>query len=262
MKERSLSFWAMLLFTVMVAGFLILPVGLSIMAGLTKNYFIGISSGLTMEWVIKVWTEYQPSIWHSIALSLACLATTLLLGIPAAYALSKYDGVLARAMEEIMMLPVAIPGIATALALIISYGAIGNFRTSWSFILVGHVLFTLPFMVRSILAVIQSVDIHTLEEGARSLGANFTQRFFKVVLPNCRSGIISGSLMVLTLSIGEFNMTLLLHTPFTPTLPVGLADAYASLRIEVGSAYTIIFFLIIIPLLLALQLANKSTRPK
>jgi putative spermidine/putrescine transport system permease protein len=245
MKERSLSFWAMLLFTVMVAGFLILPIGLSIMAGLTKNYFIGVSSGLTMEWVIKVWTEYQPSIWHSIALSLACLATTLILGIPAAYALSKYDGVLARAMEEIMMLPIAIPGIATALALIISYGAIGNFRTSWSFILVGHVLFTLPFMVRSILAVIQSVDVHT----------------FKVVLPNCRSGIISGSLMVLTLSIGEFNMTLLLHTPFTPTLPVGLADAYASLRIEVGSAYTIIFFLIIIPLLLALQLANKSTRP-
>jgi putative spermidine/putrescine transport system permease protein len=62
--------------------------------------------------------------------------------------------------------------------------------------------------------------------------------------------------MVLTLSIGEFNMTLLLHTPLTPTLPVGLADAYASLRIEVGSAYTIVFFMMIVPLLIALQLAG------
>jgi putative spermidine/putrescine transport system permease protein len=62
--------------------------------------------------------------------------------------------------------------------------------------------------------------------------------------------------MVLTLSIGEFNMTLLLHTPLTQTLPVGLADAYASLRIEVGSAYTIVFFMMIVPLLIALQLAG------
>ena len=51
-------------------------------------------------------------------------------------------------------------------------------------------------------------------------------------------------------------MTLLLHTPLTPTLPVGLADAYASLRIEVGSAYTIVFFMMIVPLLIALQLAG------
>ena len=45
--------------------------------------------------------------------------------------------------------------------------------------------------------------------------------------------------MVVTLSMGEFNMTWLLHTPMTKTLPVGLADAYASLRLEVGSAYTL-----------------------
>jgi putative spermidine/putrescine transport system permease protein len=109
-----------------------------------------------------------------------------------------------------------------------------------------------------VLAVIHSVDVHTLEEGARSLGANFYQRFFGVVIPNCRSGILAGSLMVVTLSIGEFNMSLLLHTPFTQTLPVGLADAYASLRIEVGSAYTVVFFILIIPLLIALQLVNHK----
>ena len=66
--------------------------------------------------------------------------------------------------------------------------------------------------------------------------------------------------MVVTLSMGEFNMTWLLHTPFTKTLPVGLADAYASLRLEVGSAYTLVFFLMIMPLLLALQ-AFAKPRP-
>jgi putative spermidine/putrescine transport system permease protein len=156
------------------------------------------------------------------------------------------------------MLPVAVPGLATGLALILSYGTLGDFRTHWSFILVGHVLFTLPFMVRSVLAVMHSIDIKTLEEGARSLGANFSQRFFGIVIPNCKSGILAGSLMVITLSIGEFNMSLLLHSPFTKTLPVGLADAYASLRLEIGSAYTVIFFIIIVPLLIALQWAQKK----
>ena len=44
--------------------------------------------------------------------------------------------------------------------------------------------------------------------------------------------------MVVTLSIGEFNITWMLHTPLTKTLPVGLADSYASMRLEIGSAYT------------------------
>ena len=62
-----------------------------------------------------------------------------------------------------------------------------------------------------------------------------------------------GSLMVFTLSVGEFNLTWMLHTPLTRTLPVGLADSYASMRLEVGSAYTLIFFIVVLPVLWALQ---------
>jgi putative spermidine/putrescine transport system permease protein len=108
-------------------------------------------------------------------------------------------------------------------------------------------------MVRAVLAVLTSIDLATLEEGAASLGAGFAQRFFGIVLPNCRSGILAGALMVVTLSIGEFNMTWMLHTPLTKTLPIGLADSYASMRLEIGSAYTIVFFFMIVPLLLLVQ---------
>ncbi len=141
----------------------------------------------------------------------------------------------------------------------LAWGAFGTFRSHWSFILVGHVLFTLPFMVRATLAVMLAVDLPTLEEGARSLGAGFLARFRTIVLPNAAPGILAGALMVVTLSLGEFNMTLLLHTPFTMTLPVGLADAYASMRLEIGSAYTLIFLVLLIPLLVALQWAVDAT---
>jgi putative spermidine/putrescine transport system permease protein len=243
---------ALLAFTLAVCAFLIVPVWMSMLAGVTQNYFTGWRGGLTLGWVIKVWTDYRHTVFLSLKVALACLACTLLLGVPAAYVLARRSSALARAIEELLVMPVAVPGLATALALIVTYGGFGDLRRSWGFILIGHVLFTLPFMVRSVLAVLASIDLKTLEEGARSLGASFTQRFF---------GIVAGSLMVVTLSLGEFNMTLLLHTPLTPTLPVGLADAYASLRIEVGSAYTLIFFVIIIPLLVALQWASRPRDP-
>lgn len=253
MSRRGTLFWLQLGFTLLVCAFLIVPVILSMLAGVTVNYFTGIGSGFTLRWVFEVWDGYRDTIFRSVWISLACLGCTLLLGIPAAYVLAKRQSALSRAIEELLVMPVAIPGLATALALIVAYGGLSGFRTSWTFILVGHVLFTLPFMVRSVLAVLSAIDLQTLEEGAASLGAGFWTRFFTVVLPNCRTGILAGSLMVVTLSMGEFNMTWLLHTPLTKTLPVGLADAYASLRLEVGSAYTLIFFLMIVPLLIALQ---------
>jgi len=259
MRRHGTLFWLQLGFTLLVCAFLIVPVGLSMLAGLTANYLAGIQSGLTLRWVGEVWAGYRETIFLSVGISLACLAGTLLLGVPAAYVLAKRQSALTRAVEELLVMPVAVPGLATALALIVTYGAAGGFRTSWLFILTGHILFTLPFMVRSVLAILVAIDLKTLEEGAASLGANFVQRFFHVVLPNCRSGILAGSLMVVTLSMGEFNMTWLLHTPLTKTLPVGLADAYASLRLEIGSAYTLIFFLMIVPLLLGLQ---ALTRPR
>lgn len=261
MKTRNLTFSLQLIFTLCVCAFLIVPVLMSALAGITVNHFVGIKSGLTLRWIIEVWNGYGDTIFRSVGISLACLVVTLALGIPSAYVLARRSNRLTRAFEELLMLPIAVPGLATALALVSVYGSVGNFRSSWTFILVGHVLFTLPFMVRAVLAVMQALDLKTLEEGAASLGANHWQRFMHVILPNCRNGIVAGALMVLTLSIGEFNLTWLLHTPYTKTLPVGLADAYASMRLEIGSAYTLIFFVLIIPLLVATQALAKP-RPR
>ena len=210
-----MRFYLQLGFTLLVCAFLVVPVVMSIVAGVTENFFIGVKSGFTLRWIAEVWELYSGTVYLSIGVALACLGVTL--------------------------------------ALILLYGQFRGFRASWTFILVGHVLFTLPFMVRSVLAVMAALDLKTLEDAAASLGAGFRQRFFQVVLPNARPGIVAGSLMVVTLSMGEFNITWMLHTPLTQTLPVGLADSYASMRLEIGSAYTIVFFFMIVPLLVALQ---------
>jgi len=258
MRDR-LIFAGQLIFTLLVAAFLVVPAILSISAGVTVNYFQGIRSGITLQWVFQVWELYAGTILLSFVIAIATLAVTLVVGVPAAYALQVRGGRLSRIAEEIITLPLAIPGLAIALALLLTYGSFSEFRRSWLFILTGHVIFTMPFMVRSVMAVFATIDVRTLDEGAASLGASPWRRFFDVIVPNAVPGILAGSLMVVTLSLGEFNLTWMLHTPLTKTLPIGLADSYASMRLEVASAYTLIFFVMIIPLLVAMQMfADKE----
>ncbi len=253
MKKQAVFFYPQLVLTIIICLFLVVPVIQSLLAGITSNYFLGLKSGVTLGWLGQVWSLYSDTIFRSLFVALACLAVNLGVGVPAAYVMVKTRNRLTRLLEEFLMIPLAVPGLAIALAILISYGQLTEFRRSWLIILVGHVIFTLPFMIRAVIAVMSSYNLSDLEEGAASLGAGFWKRFLSVVVPNSMPGILAGSLMVFTLSIGEFNITWMLHTPLTKTLPVGLADSYASMRLEIGSAYTIAFFFMIIPLLLAMQ---------
>jgi len=239
--------------TAIVSFFMISPMLLSVMAGLVNNYSVGLKSGLTTRWFGEVWEVYSGTVGWSLALAFMCVAATIVIGVPCAYAVARSRSRAARIFEELLTLPVAVPGLATALALILAYGQISAFRQSFAFILVGHIVFTLPFMVRTVASAFQRHDLVALEEAARTLGASFRQRFMGILVPAVFPAIVAGSLMVFTLSVGEFNLTWMLHTPLTRTLPVGLADSYASMRLEVGSAYTLVFFIVILPVLWGLQ---------
>ncbi|MGB1026177.1 MAG: ABC transporter permease, partial [Rhodospirillaceae bacterium] len=221
MKRHRLAFSLQLAATLLVCAFMLVPAVLSILVGVTANYFRGPLDGLTLKWLVEVWHLYADSIWLSLKLAGACLIATLVIGVPAAYVLAKNPGRMARVIEEVVSLPLTIPGLALALALLQLYGTWQGFRISWWFILAGHVMYTLPFMIRSVLAVFTVIDLKTLEESASSLGASPWQRFLHIALPNAIPGILAGALTVVTLSIGEFNLTWMLHTPLTKTLPVG-----------------------------------------
>src|SRR6201996_3312638 len=104
MRDR-LIFTSQLLFTLVVAALLVVPAILSISAGVTANYFRGLSSGVTLQWVFQVWDLYAGTILLSFLIALATLAVTLIVGVPAAYALHSHGGRLARIVEEIITLP-------------------------------------------------------------------------------------------------------------------------------------------------------------
>lgn len=189
--------------TLTVAAFLIGPVVLSVLAGLTQNYFVGLSSGLTLRWVAEVWSLYADTIGRSLWIAVLTLLIVTALGVPLAWVFTVHPGRTARALEELLTLPVAVPGLATALALVVSWGSAGGLRGSALFIVIGHVLFTLPFMVRAARASMAGAGLDVLDEAAATLGASRIRCFLGVIVPNAMPGIASGALTVLTLSVGE-----------------------------------------------------------
>lgn len=234
--------------------FLMIPVVQMCFTAFMKNAFRGFKAGFTTEWIEKVLELYGDTIVRSLGIAVAALVLCVVIGVPAAWILVREQRKRwAALMEEALILPLSVPGLAIGLGILLIWGGITSLRQSNLFILCGHVMFCLPFMVRSVMAVLRVEPIDAYEEASATLGASPWTTFLKVVVPVAMPGILSGALMVMTVSLGEFNISWMLQTPDTKTLPVGMADSYASMRLEVGSAYTFLFLVILVPILSLMQ---------
>lgn len=234
--------------------FLMIPVVQMCFTAFMKNAFRGFKAGFTTEWIEKVLDLYGDTIVRSLGIAVAALVLCVVIGVPAAWILVREQRKRwAALMEEALILPLSVPGLAIGLGILLIWGGITSLRQSNLFILCGHVMFCLPFMVRSVMAVLRVEPIDAYEEASATLGASPWTTFMKVVVPVAMPGILAGALMVMTVSLGEFNISWMLQTPDTKTLPVGMADSYASMRLEVGSAYTFLFLVILVPILSLMQ---------
>ena len=205
---------------------------------------------VTLKWYQYVFSVYGHTILLSLKLAVISVLVTIVLGVSGGYALVRYDFPGKALLEELILVPLSLPGISIAVALIGTYGFM---RNSWTIILMGHLLYTLPFMLQSVTNTLRSYNYFELERAAASLGASVWQRVRYILLPNLKHALVIGSLLVFTISLGEFNASFLLTTPEHLTLPAALYDSYTNDSFQVSSAATSIFMLIVIPVLLGIQ---------
>lgn len=244
---------------VLTSAFLIAPLIFTVLGSFSAYWGQTMfGRGLTLQWYEYVFYYYGHTIKYTLIISAVTVVVNAIIGSMCAYrlAISKNpNSRLIKFIEEILTLPTAIPGVAIGLALAQAYAIM---RQSGLLILVGHIVFTFPLIFRAVTGALRSADFRAIDEAAASLGASPTRRFFHVIFPAIRVSILSGAVNVLMTSLGEFNVTFFLYTPFVMTLPVGMYESYASLRIEVGSAFTTLFLLLAIPLTYILNRINKT----
>ena len=208
------------------------------------------TGAFTFKWYQYVFSVYGHTVAMSLKLAALSVALTIVLGVSGGYALVRYDFPGKALLEELILIPLSLPGISIAVALIGTYGVI---RHSWTIILIGHLLYTLPFMLQSVTNTLRSYNYFDLERAAAGLGAGWWQRVRYILLPNLKHALIVGSLLVFTISLGEFNASFLLTTPENLTLPAALYDSYTNDSFQVSSAATSIFMMVVIPVLLGIQ---------
>jgi putative spermidine/putrescine transport system permease protein len=235
---------------VLTIVFLLSPLVITVLGSLTSAWQRSLFAPWTLAWYRDVYQNYLQAVTLSLEIAVLTVAVTIALGVPAAYVLARYRFPGRDLLEQLILLPMMVPGIALGIALIQTHAFL---RGNWLVILAGHVVYTAPFVVDTVASTIRTFNLAVLEECAATLGASWGTRFLRVVLPNLRGAVTAAAVSVFTLSMGEFNMTYILYTPLTMTLPVGLFTSYASLRLEVASAFTTIFLVLIVPLLLVIE---------
>jgi len=154
----------------------------------------------------------------SMMISLLGNVLALLLGIPAAYALSRYKFRGRDLLNAVFLSPILIPGIVLGFTML-KYLIVLYHLPIYLGLLIGHTVIMLPFIIRVISSSLSNFDF-AIEEAALSLGAGHLQSFFKVVLPNIRSGIIAGVLIAFLESFNNVDISLFMTGPGVSTLPI------------------------------------------
>lgn len=242
-----------------VTAFLIVPIVFTILGSFSAHWGLTMfDRGLTLEWYRYVFYYYGHTISITLIITCCTVLVNIILGSMTAYKLAMNPNKNAhwiKLLEEILTLPAAIPGVAIGLALAQSYSGL---RRSGILIFIAHVIFTFPLMFRAVTGALRAKDFKSVDECAATLGAGSIRRFFLVIFPAIRVSILSGAINVFMTSLGEFNITFFLYTPYLMTLPVGMYESYASLHIEVGSAFTTLFLVFAIPLTYCMNRLNKT----
>jgi len=238
-----------------LAAFVLAPIAFALLGSVLPSHALGLAAeaepgaALTPSAFAYLMRHYGLWLAQSGRIAVLAVAIGLLIGAPAGYALVRHPFRGSRWLEELVLLPLSLPGIALSVALLAAYpGARGQ-----TLVLAGHLLYTLPFIVRSVTSALRTRDIAQLEDAARTLGANLGQRLRWVVLPALRPALVLGALIVFTVSWGEFNVSFLLNSGPVQTFPAALYNTYANESFQRSSAATAIFLAGVAPALLAIQ---------
>jgi putative spermidine/putrescine transport system permease protein len=147
----------------------------------------------TPEWMLATWVSLR------VALGASVLATVL--GVAAAYGVHLLSDRLGRYLEIVLLLPLMVPLIITAVGVFFVYARVGLIASVPGLVL-SHTMLALPFVVVTTHSGLKSFDMD-LELAARSLGASRLRAFFQVTLPQIRGSVIAGAVFAFIYALDE-----------------------------------------------------------
>jgi len=182
--------------------------------------------GYSLRWFAAILDQPKFVNGFSLSFRVGLLATAigLLLGVPAALCLSRFQFRLRAPLSSLLLLPLIVPGVVLGTAMYVFHVAVENrldidVLGTFYALVSGHVVIVTPWIVRLVTASLSGVD-RTVEEAAQNLGANAWVTFRRITLPAIRPGIVAGALFGFVTSFGNLEMSLFLVGAGRTTLPI------------------------------------------
>ena len=211
-RKRRLNAFRYVVFTIFGLFFL-LPM-LAMFRFSLEGAKLGTWSGAAWTQIASFQGEGVPPLLSSIeiTLELAVITSvvTLVLLVPTMIWVRLRVQWLARTMEFLSLLPLTIPAIVLVVGLGPIYNRIQHYSLSSLMLFWIYVILALPYAYRSLAAGLSAIDVPTLSEAARSLGASWFTVMMRVIVPNMRQAILNALLLTCSLVLGEFTIAFLL----------------------------------------------------
>ena len=222
MRRATLPLWCSATITYV---FLYAPIAVVALYSFNARRYGMVWSGFTTEWYRQLLRSPEKILAaeNTIVLAITSTAVSTVLGTMLGYGLSRYAFPGKKLFSWLMYIPVVIPDIVMAVAMLLFFsllrGWVGLFELGLPTMILAHITFQIPFVAIVVRSRMAGMD-PAIEEAARDLGADGWQTFRHMTLPMIAPGVVAGALLAFTLSLDDFVVSFFTAGPGSTTLPI------------------------------------------
>ncbi len=246
----------------LVLAFIYAPLALVVVNSFnTSRSFAWPPDGFTTRWWQAAWRSQgaRDAVWTSVQVALVATAIALVLGTMAAMALSRYRFFGRDTVSLLIILPIALPGVVTGIALANAFQTILGLKLGFLTLVVAHATFCIVTVFNNAVARLRRLG-GSLEEASMDLGAGPVRTFALVTFPMLRSALLAGALLSFALSFDEIIVTTFTAGAGVQTLPIWIFQNL--FRPNQGPVVTVVaavlILLSVVPIWLAQKLAGAD----
>jgi spermidine/putrescine transport system permease protein len=236
---RGLGAWTVFFFV-----FLYLPIVVLVFYSFNSNRMVMNWGGFGIDWYLKAFEneDIQKAVWNSLIVAVVATFFATAIATIGALALARGGNFRGKTVSlGLITLPLMVPEIVTAVAVLIFFSAIGM---NWGLgnVIIAHITFCIPFAFMPIRARLEGMDT-SMEQAARDLYASEWETFRYVTAPLLMPGIVAGAMLAFVISMDDFIITLMVGGAGTTTLPVYIYSMIRrGLTPEINAVCTVLLF--------------------
>jgi putative spermidine/putrescine transport system permease protein len=250
--------WVLYFITAMMMVFILAPLAVVVAMSVSDSYFVSFPpQGFTLKWYVKILQDrdFLDALQLSGLLAFGATIGSLLLGVPAAIALTRGSFVGQSLLKGLVLSPLIFPALVTGLALMQLLSRMGSDDARFN-LLVGHIVVTSPYVIRSVVTSLMLVDFN-LEDAARTLGANRLRTFWRITLPQIAPGVAAGALFAFMVSFDNYPVTMwLANSQYSPVPLVLMRQLVNVFDPSIPAMSTVIIILAVIGVLVLERLVG------